>query len=145
MHYLLVYYVTLHLVFVVLFNVIMLNIIIYVLKFFSNKSNYTGMAHEEGASPELLDALVDKRHRSYKSAVCGISLGTFRARVPMSTMSIHRHWVPRYGLHLSHIFIVSVTVCSNLMFHFAIQATRFGSSPDCTTYGRRYGRPYTST
>ena len=41
------------------------------------------MAHEEGATPELLDALVDKRHRSYMSTVRGISLGTFRARVPM--------------------------------------------------------------
>ena len=76
------------------------------------------MAHEEGATPELLDALVDKRHRSYKSAVCGISLGMFRARVPLSTMPIHRRWVPRYRLHLSHILIVFVTVCSNLMFHF---------------------------
>ena len=66
----------------------------------------------------MLDALVDKRHRSYMSAVRGISLGTFRVRVPMSTMSIHRRWVPRYGLYLSHIFIVSITVCSNLMFHF---------------------------
>ena len=76
------------------------------------------MAHEEGATPELLDALVDKRHQSYMSAVRGIRLGTFRARVPMSTMLIHHRWVPRYGLHLSHILIVSVTVCSNLMFHF---------------------------
>ena len=76
------------------------------------------MEHQEGATPELLDALVDKRHRLYMSAVCGISLGTFRARVPMSTMLIHRCWVPRYGLRLSHIFIVSVTVCSNFMFHF---------------------------
>ena len=76
------------------------------------------MAHEEGATPELLDALVDKRHRSYMSAVRGISLGMFRARVPMSTMTIHRRWVPRYLLHLSHILIVSVTVCSNLIFHF---------------------------
>ena len=62
------------------------------------------MEHEEGATPELLDALVDKRHRSYMSADCGTSLGTFRARVPMSTMSIHRRWVPRYGLHLSHFY-----------------------------------------
>ena len=66
------------------------------------------MAHEEGATPELLDALVDKRHRSYMFAVHGISLGTFRARVPMSMMLIHRRWVPRYGLHLSHIFIVYI-------------------------------------
>ena len=102
MHHLLVYYVTLHLVFylvfVVLFNVIMLNIVIYVLNFFYNKSYYAGMAHEEGATPELLDALVDKRHRLYMSAVRGISLGTFRARVPMSTM------------HLSHILVVSLTI-----------------------------------
>ena len=75
------------------------------------------MAHEKGATPELLDALVDKRHRSYMSAVCGISLGTFRARVPMSTMPTHRRWVPRYGLYFSHILIVSLTVCSNLMFY----------------------------
>ena len=76
------------------------------------------MAHEKGATPELLDALIDKCHLSYRSAVHGISLVTFRARVPMSTMPIHRRWVPRYRLHLSHILIVSVTVCSNLMFHF---------------------------
>ena len=103
------------------------------------------MAHEEGATPELLDALVDKRHRSYMSAVRGISLGTFRARVPMSTMPIHRRWVPRYGLHLSHILIVSLTFCSNLIFIFAMQVTRFRSSPDCATCGGRYGRPCTST
>ena len=53
------------------------------------------MEHEEGATPELLDALVDKRHRSYMSVVRGINLGTFRARVPMSMMPIHRRWVPR--------------------------------------------------
>ena len=29
---------------------------------FSNQSYFTGMEHEEGATPELLDALVDKRH-----------------------------------------------------------------------------------
>ena len=68
------------------------------------------MAHEEGGTPELLDALADKRHRSYMSAVRGISLGTFWARVPMSTMPIHRRWVPRYGLYLSHILVVSLTV-----------------------------------
>ena len=76
------------------------------------------MAHEEGVTPELLDSLVDKRHRSCMYAVRGISLGMFRARVPISTMPIHRRWVPRYVLRLSHIFIVSVTVCSNFMFHF---------------------------
>ena len=63
------------------------------------------MAHEEGATPELLDALVDKRHRSYMSAVRGIRLGTFRARVPMSTMPIHCRWVPRYG-YICHIYLL---------------------------------------
>ncbi|RLM69820.1 hypothetical protein C2845_PM17G08970 [Panicum miliaceum] len=53
------------------------------------------MEHEEGATIELLDALIDKRHRSYMSAVRGRSLGTFRARVPMSTMPIYRRWIPR--------------------------------------------------
>ena len=62
---------------------------------FSNKSYFAAMKHEKGATPELLDALVDKQHRSYMSAVRGISLGTFRARVPMSTMPIHRRWVPK--------------------------------------------------
>ena len=61
--------------------------------------------HEEGGELEILE---DDRHAAHEP----------RARVPMSTMSIHRRWVPRYGLYLSHIFIVSITVCSNLMFHF---------------------------
>ena len=67
----------------------------YYVMIFSNKSYIAAMEHEEGATPELLDALVDKRHRSNMPAVRGISLGTFRARVPMSTMPIHRRWVPR--------------------------------------------------
>ena len=61
----------------------------------SNKSYFPAMEHEESATPELLDALVDKRHRSYMSAVRGINLGIFRARVPMSTMPIHHRWVLR--------------------------------------------------
>jgi len=61
--------------------------------------------HEEGGELEILE---DDRHAAHEP----------RARVPMSTMSIHRRWVPRYGLYLSHILIVSVTICSNLMFHF---------------------------
>ena len=47
------------------------------------------MAHEEGATPELLDALVDKHHRSYMSVVCGISLGTFRARIAVNEHSFY--------------------------------------------------------
>jgi len=76
------------------------------------------MAHEEGATPELLDALVDKRHRSYMSVVRGISLGTFRVRVPMSTMPIHRRWVPRCMLYLAHFLIVPVILSYNLKFNF---------------------------
>ena len=84
----------------------------------SNKSYFAAMEHEEGATPELLDALIDKRHRSYMSAVRGTSLGTFRACVPMSTMPIHRRWVPRCGLYLSHFLIVLVIICYNLIFYF---------------------------
>ena len=62
---------------------------------FSNQSYFAGMEHEEGATPELLDTLVDKRHWSYMSAVRGESLGTFWACMPMLTMPIHCRWVPR--------------------------------------------------
>ena len=85
---------------------------------FTNKCYFAAMEHEKGATPELLDTLVDKGHRSYMSAVRGISLGTFRARVPMSTMPIHRCWILRCGLYVSHIFIISVIVCYNLIFYF---------------------------
>ena len=78
------------------------------------------MEHEEGATPELLDALVDKRHRSYMSAVRGTSLGMFRARVPMSTMPIDPRWVPRYGLNMSHILIISLNVSCNLIIFFRV-------------------------
>ena len=76
------------------------------------------MEHEEGATPELLDALVDKRHRSYMSADCGTSLGMFRARVPMSMMPIDPRWVPRYGLNMSHILIISLNVSCILIIFF---------------------------
>ena len=85
---------------------------------FSNQSYFAGMEHEEGATPELLDALVDKRHRSYMSAVRGISLGTFRARVLMSTMLIHHRSVPRCVLYLAHFLIVSVIIFYNMIFNF---------------------------
>ncbi|RLM58612.1 hypothetical protein C2845_PM18G08150 [Panicum miliaceum] len=39
-------------------------------------------------TPELLDAAVDKQHRSFMSAVRGVMLKTLRARVPMSTMPL---------------------------------------------------------
>ncbi|KAF8701353.1 hypothetical protein HU200_033683 [Digitaria exilis] len=57
------------------------------------------MAHEGGATPELFDAHVDMRHRSYVSVVHGVNQGTFRARVPMVTMPIDPRWLPRYMVH----------------------------------------------
>ena len=60
---------------------------------------HAGMADDPGGqyqTPELLDPRIDAKHRSYMSAVRGSSLSTFRARVPMSTMPIHRRWLPRY-------------------------------------------------
>ena len=76
------------------------------------------MEHEESTTPELLDALVDKRHRSYMSAVRGINLGTFRACVLMSTMPIHHRSVPRCVLYLAHFLIVPVILSYNLKFNF---------------------------
>jgi len=78
------------------------------------------MEHKEGAIPELLDALVDKRHRSYMSAVRGTSLGMFRTRVPMSTMPIDPRWVSMYGLNMSHILIISLNVSCNLIIFFRV-------------------------
>jgi len=78
------------------------------------------MGHEEGATLELLDALVDKRHRSYMSAVRGTSLGTFRTTVPMSTMPIDPRWVSMYGLNMSHILIISLNVSCNLIIFFRV-------------------------
>jgi len=77
------------------------------------------MEHEEDATPELLDAHVDKCHQSYMSAVRGTSLGTFRARVPMSTMPIDPRWVPRYELNMPHILIISLNVSCILIIFFS--------------------------
>ncbi|KAF8664446.1 hypothetical protein HU200_054618 [Digitaria exilis] len=57
------------------------------------------MAHEGGATPELFDAHVDMRHRSYVSVVHGVNQGTFWAFVPMVTMPIDPRWLPRYMVH----------------------------------------------
>ena len=56
---------------------------------------------------ELLDAAIDRQHRSYMSAVRGITLKTLRARVPMSTMPIHQRWIPKYVV----AFICLVVLC----------------------------------
>ena len=56
---------------------------------------------------ELLDAAIDRQHRSYMSAVRGITLKTLRARVPMSMMPIHQHWIPMYVVN----FVCLVVLC----------------------------------
>ncbi|WVZ88202.1 hypothetical protein U9M48_034747 [Paspalum notatum var. saurae] len=54
------------------------------------------MAAPQGyVTPELLDAAMDRKHRSYFSDVLGCSLGQFRARIPMETMVLDPRWLPR--------------------------------------------------
>ncbi|WVZ96672.1 hypothetical protein U9M48_042278 [Paspalum notatum var. saurae] len=68
------------------------------------------MAAPQGyVTPELLDAATDRKHRSYFSAVLGSSLGQFRARVPMETMSLDPRWLPRFASRAS--------VCSSDIFN----------------------------
>lgn len=60
---------------------------------------YTGMATEEGAGsqcPELLDPVLDRRHRSYLSAVRRQDLPTLRLRVPLQLLRLDERWIPRY-------------------------------------------------
>ncbi|WVZ78318.1 LOW QUALITY PROTEIN: hypothetical protein U9M48_026054 [Paspalum notatum var. saurae] len=45
--------------------------------------------------PELFDEAVDRKHRSYLSAVLGESLGTIRARTSRQLMLIHELWIPK--------------------------------------------------
>ena len=47
-------------------------------------------------TPKLLEAQVDRRHRSYQSAVLGERLGHVRARTSRMLMPIHDLWVPKY-------------------------------------------------
>jgi hypothetical protein len=56
---------------------------------------------------ELLDAAVDKQHRSFMSAVHGVTLKTLRACVPMSTMPIDQCWIPKYVVQ----FVRRVNLC----------------------------------
>lgn len=57
-----------------------------------------GMAHEVHDTPELLDARLDQRHRSYLSAVAGHdNLPVLRLRGPMELMRLDQRWFPKYA------------------------------------------------
>ena len=46
--------------------------------------------------PELLNATVDNKHRSFLSVVLEETLGTVRCRTSRQLMPIHDLWVPKY-------------------------------------------------
>ena len=47
-------------------------------------------------TPELLEAQVDRRHRSFLSAVLGEDVGHVRSRTTHTLLPIHDLWVPKY-------------------------------------------------
>ena len=73
-------------------------------------SYFTAMADPPVApcvTPELLDPRLDSQHRSFQSSVRGADLGTYRARVPLTTMAIDVRWLPRYGVfHVQIKYII---------------------------------------
>jgi hypothetical protein len=66
------------------------------------------MAAAQGyVTPELLDARIDLRHRSYCASVLGEDMGHIRARVPLETMPLDARWLPRFVLYKSFKLIVT--------------------------------------
>ena len=55
------------------------------------------MATEVGDCLELLDPRLDRRHRSYRSAVLGQDLSVLRLRVPLELLRLDERWLPRYA------------------------------------------------
>jgi hypothetical protein len=50
--------------------------------------------------PELFDEAVDRYHRSYVSAVLGLSPGNIRCRTTRTLMPIHQRWIPKYVIYI---------------------------------------------
>jgi hypothetical protein len=46
--------------------------------------------------PELLDGDIDRRHRSFLSAVLGEDVGHVCSRTTCTLLPIHDLWVPKY-------------------------------------------------
>ena len=51
---------------------------------------------EAYVTPELLDREIDRRHRSFLSAVLGEDVGHVRSRTTRTLLPIHDLWVPMY-------------------------------------------------
>jgi hypothetical protein len=47
-------------------------------------------------TPQLLDREIDRRHRSFLSAVLGEDVGHVRSRTTRMLLPIHDLWVPKY-------------------------------------------------
>jgi hypothetical protein len=51
---------------------------------------------EAYVTPQLLDRDIDRRHRSFLSAVLGEDVGHVRSRTTRTLLPIHDRWVPKY-------------------------------------------------
>jgi hypothetical protein len=58
--------------------------------------------------PELFDEVVDRKHRSYMSAVLGRPLGAIRCRTTRTLLPIHPRWIPKYVIHIFLFFSFSL-------------------------------------
>jgi hypothetical protein len=79
---------------------------------------------EAYVTPQLLDRDIDRRHRSFLSAVLGEDVGHVRSRTTRTLLPIHDRWVPKYVNWCCVIvctFIYPVVVTNKL--HYLFQAT----------------------
>jgi hypothetical protein len=51
---------------------------------------------EAYVTPELLDRDIDRKHRSFLSAILGEDAGHVRSRTMHMLLPIHGHWVPKH-------------------------------------------------
>jgi hypothetical protein len=83
-------------------------------------------------TPHLLDMDIDRRHRSFLSAVLGEDVGHVRSRTTRTLLPIHYRWVPKYVNRCCVIvctFIYPFIVTNKLCYLF--QATRC-RTPACS-------------
>jgi hypothetical protein len=85
----------------------------------------------EYVRPGLFDEAVDRHHRSYVSAVLGLSPDNIRFWTTRMLMLIHQRWIPstKFIFIIYSCFFTILLALSTLILFF--QATRYRTSPFC--------------
>jgi hypothetical protein len=87
---------------------------------------------EAYVKPQLLDRDIDRRHRSFLSAVLGEDVGHVRSHTTRTLLPIHDRWVPKYVNWCCVIvctFIYSFVVTNKLRYLFQTMSCR---TPACS-------------